>query len=369
MTTASRTPEQLLSELIAESVRQYPGAVGVLVRDVLSHDSKTLLQRLNTMHDEEAFPELRIAYLLPDSADAANEVGIDDDVFSTEIEQAERWRNDRDLEALIVVIARGDEAKLSSLEDFWTVTSQDLKSALVDRAMGGPVGENDVQTCLWEMLSNDQAVGLGQLVDYYLSLDGKDSIDFKNASSRELHRLGLLPDPALFDHPEPSAMRRRLQANRDIVERLQMLTPKDRRTIKQVVEAETDFEEKVKLREALDQLHRTRSVGGALDFIDYDHAQRLVKARNPKPVPKNGRPQRPAAERSADVASESLVNPDRVKDLSELIENLHQTLEDAEATSVRTEKVRTQLTDPSMESFTTVRARRRRLRRSHPDRP
>lgn len=357
MIAASRTPEQLLSELIAESVRQYPGAVGVLVRDVLPHDPKTLLQRLNTMHDEEAFPDLRIAYLLPGSADAANEVGIDDAVFSTEIEQAERWRNDRDLEALIVVIARGDEAKLSSLEDFWTVTSQNLKSALVERAIGGPAGYNEVQTRLWEMLSNDQAVGLGQLVDYYLSLDGKDGTDFKNASSRELHRLGLLPDPALFDHPEPSAMRRRLQANRDIVERLQMLTPKDRRTIKQAVEAETDVKEKVKLREALDQLHRTRSVGGVLGFIDYDHAQRLVKARSRKPVPKNGKPQRPTTERSvsADVASETLVNPDRVKDLCELLKNLQQTLEEADVTSVRTEKVRTQLTDSSMESFTTVR--------------
>ena len=307
------------------------------------------------MHDAEDFPELRIAYLLPDSEDAANDVGVDGDVFSTEVEQAERWRNDRDLDALIVVIARGDEAKLSSLEDFWTVTSQDLKSALVERAMGGPAGENDVQTRLWEMLSNDRSVGLGQLVDYYLSLEEKDGTDFKNASSSELHRLGLLPDPALFNHPDPSAMRRRLQANREIVERLQMLTPKDRRTIKQVVETESDPEEKANLREALDQLHLTRSVGGTLGFIDYDHAQRLVKARTKKPSPNNGKPQRPPTERAADVASETLVNPDRVDDLSELLENLQHTLEDAEATSVRTEKVRTPLPDSSTESFTTVR--------------
>ena len=355
MTVTTPTPEQLLSELIAEAVRGFDGAVGVLVRDVLSHDPKVLLQRLNAVHNEEAFPDLRIAYLLPGSEDAASEVGVDDDVFCTEIEQAERWRNERDLEALIVVIARGDEAKLSSLGDFWTISSQELKSVLVDRAMGGPVGENNVQTCLWKMLDHDQAVGLGQLVDYYLSLEGKDSTDFKNASSRELHRLGLLPDPALFDNPEPSAMRRRLQSNREIVERLQTLTPKDRRTIKQVIEAETDLDEKTKLREALDQLHRTRSVGGAIGFIDYDHAERLVKARTKKPGPNNDKPQRPATERSMDVASETLVNPEGVDNLSELLENLQQRLESAEATSVRTEKVRTQLSDSSMEIYTTVR--------------
>ena len=378
MTAATRTPAQLLSELITEALRPYAGAVGVIVRDVLSPDPKRLLQRLNAMHDEEAFPDLRIAYLRPGGADAAKEVGVADDVFSTEIEQAERWRNERDLEALIVVIARGDEAKLSSLEDFGTVTSQDLKNALVERAMGGPAGENDVQALLWQMLAKDDAVGLGQLVDYYLSLEGKDSTDFKTASSRELHRLGLLSDPALFKHLKLSAMRSRLQSNRELVERLQMLTPKDRRTIKQVVEAETDLDEKAKLREALDHLDRMRFAGAAMGFIDYDQAQRLVKVRTKKRAANNGKPLRPAIERSADVAAEALVNHNRVDDLSELRKNLQQTLESAEATSARTEKVRTQLSDSSTETFTTVRldvvnlvaqgARRRGLRRPHPDR-
>ena len=350
-----RTPENILSELIAEAIHRYTGAVGVLVRDILSHDPRTLLQRLITMHREEGFPELRIAYLIPDTEDVACELEVDDAIFSVEIEQAERWRNDRDLEALIVVIARGDEAKLSSLEDFWTVTTQDLKVVLVERAMGGPAGENDVQVQLWEMLATDNAVGLGQLVDYFLSLEGKDGTEFKNRSSRELHRLGLLPDPHLFDHSDVSAMRRRLESNREMVERLQMMTPKDRRTIKQVVEAETDPDEKAKLLTALDQLHRTRSVGGPMDFIDYDNAQRIVKARSKKRRTENDKPPRPATERSIDVASETLVNPDRVEDLCELLENLRLTLESADATSVRPEKVRTPFSNSSTESITTVR--------------
>jgi len=253
------------------------------------------------------------------------------------------------------VVARGDEAKLSSLEDFGTVTSQDLKRVLVERAMGGPAGENDVQILLWEMLAKDEAVGLGQLVDYYLSLEGKDGAEFKTASSRELHRLGLLPDPTLFDNPKAAAMQKRLVSNREVVERLQMLTPKDRRTIKQVVEAETDPDEQAKLREALDKLHRTRSAGGAMGAIDYDHAERLIKARTKKPPAANGKPARPTTERSADVASETLVDPERVDDLKELLANLQETLENADETSVRTEKIRTQLSESSTEAFTTVR--------------
>jgi hypothetical protein len=355
VSVATRTPAQLLGELIAEALRAHAGGVGVIVRDVLSPDPKTLLERLKALHEDEGFPELRIAYLRPGGGEAAAEVGFGEDAFSTEIEQAERWRNERDLEALIVVVARGDEAKLSSLEDFGTVTSQDLKRVLVERAMGGPAGENDVQILLWEMLAKDEAVGLGQLVDYYLSLEGKDGAEFKTASSRELHRLGLLPDPTLFDNPKAAAMQKRLVSNREVVERLQMLTPKDRRTIKQVVEAETDPDEQAKLREALDQLHRTRSAGGAMGAIDYDHAERLIKARTKKPPAANGKPARPTTERSADVASETLVDPERVDDLKELLSNLQETLENADETSVRTEKIRTQLSESSTEAFTTVR--------------
>jgi hypothetical protein len=206
VTASTRTSKQLLSELISEAVRAHAGAVGVIVRDVLSPEPRVLLQRLKAMHDEEAFPDLRIAYLQPGGEEAAREVGVVTEVFSTEVEQAERWRNDRGLDALIVVVARGDEAKLSSLEDFGTVTSKDLKRALVERAIGGPAGENDVQTLFWQILAEDDAVGLGQLVDYYLSLENKKSTDFKAASSRELYRVGLLPDPTLFDRATPSAM-------------------------------------------------------------------------------------------------------------------------------------------------------------------
>ena len=354
MTVSGRTAAQILSELISEAVRSHTGAVGVIVRDVLSPDPEVLLQRLKTIHNE-GDSGLRIAYLQPGGKDAAKRVRLDDSVFSTEVEQAERWRNERDLEALVVVVARGDEAKLSSLEDFETVTSQDLKSVLVERAMGGPVGENDVQTLLWQILADDHTVGLGQLVDYYLSLEDKDGTRFKTASSGELHRIGLLPDPALFDSPTPLAMRRRLESNREIVERLQMLTPKDRRTIKQVVEAEEDPAERTKLREALDQLHRTRSTGAAMGFIDYEQGQRLVKVRTKRPGGGNGKPPKPPVERSTDVASDALVNHERVNDLREVLESLRQQLGAAEASSVRTERLRTQLSDSATETVSTVR--------------
>ncbi len=372
MTTAIGPVGRLLSELVAEAVRPHAGAVGVIVRDILFPDPITLLERLTNIRDESGFPDLRIAYLLPGGEEAESgfpdlrtayllpggeeaetEIEIDEDVFTTEIEQAERWRNDRDLEALIVIIARGDEAKLSSLEDFGTVTSQNLKDALVERAMGGPAGDNEIQTLLWQVLAKDDAVGLGQLVDYYLSLQGKDGTDFKTASSRELHRVGLLPDPALFNNTHLRAMQKRLRSNREMVERLQMLTPKDRRTIKKVLEVETEPDKKAKLRQALDLLHRTRFVGATSDIIDYEHALRLVNAHTKKGGNKD-KSRRPKKKPSVDFAAEALVNSNRVDDLNDLHTNLQRTLEAADTRSARTVNVRSQLSS-SIETITTVR--------------
>jgi len=347
----------LLAELVTVAVRNHFGGVGVIVRDVLAPDPETLLAGLKQIHDDGE-PALRIAYLPGDASAPASKVGVGADVFSTTVEQAERWRNERDLEALIVVIAQGDEAKLSSLEDFGTITSKDLKRVLVERALGGPGGANEVQGLWWGMLADDETIGLGQLVDYYSALDGKEGADYKAATSRDLFRLGLLPDPAFFDSPKPAALRKRLDANRDLVARLQTLTPKDRRTIKQVVDGEADPARKAGLQKALEQLHRTRWEGKGMGAIDFEAAERLMKARSTKPKKDKGdeaTAPKKTIEKAVEVAAAALVDPDRDDDLAEVLENLAANLDSADGTSVRTEKVRTALSASSVEVVTTAR--------------
>lgn len=348
---------QLLAELIATTVQDHIGNVGVIVRDVGSPEPTTLLKRLKELHDEGQ-PELRVAYLHDDVAKEAKAAGFSEDLFSTDVEQAERWRNERDLTALIVVIAAGDEAKLSSLEDFGCITAKDLKKALVARALKGPAGENDVQVEWWAMLSSDDSIGLGQLADYFLALDGKEGEQFKAAASRELHRLGLLPDTAFFDSPKPAALRKRLLDNRELVQRLQTLTPKDRRTIKGVVEQEKNADQKKHLRKALDQLHRTRWEGQGMGAIDFEAAERLIKARTKKKSKstddEDEKPKK-TTERAGEVAADALVDPDREDDLDEVLEEMQKSLGNVDDTSVRTEKVRTPLSSSSVEVTTTAR--------------
>src|SRR5437660_9982573 len=100
---ATLTPAEVLADLIAEGVRRREGAVGVLVRDVPAPDPNRLLHAVAALRGEGI--QLRIAYLREGGHAAAKEAGFEDGVFSAEVEQAERWRNDRELKALIVVIA------------------------------------------------------------------------------------------------------------------------------------------------------------------------------------------------------------------------------------------------------------------------
>lgn len=242
------TPPEVLADLIAECVRRHEGATGVLVRDVPAPDPDRLLRALAARRDEGM--ELRIAYLREGGQAAANQADLNDDVFSTEVEQAERWRNDRDLSALIVVIAHGDEAKLSSLEDFEPITSRDLKSILVGRALAEEAGQSEVQSSWWQRLDSDDSVGLAPMIDYYTALAGKTGHDFLDAASRQIGHLGLLPDPEFFNDPHDAAVKRRLERNRELASRLQMLNAQDRRRITSVLEAETDDNVRKRLQEA-----------------------------------------------------------------------------------------------------------------------
>lgn len=332
-------------------MRGLQGAVGVLVRDVPSPDPTRLLQSLAILRDEGV--DLRIAYLREGGHAAASDAGFGPEDFSTEVEQAERWRNDRDLKALIVVIAHGDEAKLSSLEDFSAITSRDLKSILVRRALGEEAGQTEVQSRWWRMLDADDSIGLAPLIDYYSALAGKAGHEYLDASSREIGHLGLLPDRELFNDPHEAAVRRRLERNRDLSSRLQMLNAQDRRRITSVLQAETDPKDRKALQEALTHLDRTRVEGGGTVSVTFAAADRLVRARakRPKPTPSKRLP----TEKVTKIAAEALVDDDRVDDVVAVVEHLQEVLNNLDEGKLRPETIRTKLPEGTTEAVTTAR--------------
>lgn len=337
----------LTADLLAEVVRKYAGALGVLARDIPLLEPEAVLRALLVVVEEGL--ELRVAFLRPESISAARELGYDQDHFSAEVEQAERWRNQRDLTGLIVVVATGDQAKLTSLEDFYRITSADLKRELVKRALAGQAGANDVQARWWAILGDDERVSLGQMVGYHLALEGLSDQEYKIRSSRELHRLGLLPDPALFDSPAESAIRRRLDDNRELVRRLQILTENDRRAIASNIAAETAPEQRERLRRSNVRLRALRRGTIGLEELTLTDAQGLLGIRTakkpppgPPPPPGGGLPPPPPKEKEKliELAAHALVDEtDELDGLDKVIDQAADELSKMSDRSARTEQL------------------------------
>ena len=279
--------ERLVSSLLCEQVNRLSGSVGILVQDVPYLAPAAALTGLAQVMNSV---DLRVAFL-SNGDDApveavAEAAGIPAAKFTSRVQQAERWRNRRDLTAPIVVIATGDQARLSSLRDFSIVGPAQLKALLVERAQAGPALTNEVLYNWWKRLGADANVSFGQLVDYYTSLpDGLDQeLEFKVQSSRELPRLGLLADPKLFDDPRDRTIRARIELNRDLVGRLQTLTERDRRTIAENIAKESDPAQHAALLRSLRLLRQLRR-GEPAGQLTVSDAEGLFSKRRPQPAP------------------------------------------------------------------------------------
>ncbi|MFF4876336.1 helicase HerA domain-containing protein [Micromonospora sp. NPDC000668] len=255
--TTTGLRENLVSDLLCEQVVQLSGSLGILVQDVPHLDPRGVLAGLAKALE---VADLRIALLATGGDALAAASGIPADKVTASVQQAEQWRNDRDLQATIVVIATGDHARLSSLQDFAAIGPAQLKRLLVRRAQKGPAATNEVLTNWWKKLGADGNISFGQLVDYYTSLPSgpEQEVEFKNQSSRELPRLGLLADPRLFDDARDRAVRDRVRRNRDLVVRLQALNEKDRRAIAENIAKEGDPGRQATLRRSLRLLRQLR---------------------------------------------------------------------------------------------------------------
>ncbi len=273
----ARADATLMAELLAKAVREAVGRPGVLVRDV-HFDADAVLEQLQALRTEGI--DLRIAYLNPAASEAATRAGIPDDVFSTEVEAAERWRNEMGLEALVVVITESDAAKLTSLEDFVHVTPAHLRRLLVDRAALQLTEVNDVLPRWWEIIGKDEQISFFDLVDYYLSLAPLNAESVKAQAALQINRLGLLPDPGFFDNPGEKQLRARLDENRGLALRLANFSEEDRQKVDKALADEEDALRRAELRSHLRDLREYR-LGGQLGLTAADTRQ-LLKVRNTK---------------------------------------------------------------------------------------
>ena len=278
-TTDEAGPEATLTaELLAEAIRGAHGNTGVFVRDLHLHAAAVLMQ-LRVLRDDGL--DLRIAYLDPAAMEAANAARIPSDEFDTSVEQAERWRNQRGLDALIVVISESDQAKLTSLEDFVLIGPSNLRRLLVERAELESSDVNDVLPRWWGIVGLDEQISFSDLLDYYLALDGLSPEEVKTEAGTRINMLGLLPDPAFFDDPSEKQLRRQLEENRSLALRLANFSEDDRAKVDAALAAEENSARRAGLRAHLRTLQKYRR-GGEMALSASDARQLLTaKARKP----------------------------------------------------------------------------------------
>ena len=283
MTDRADREATLTAELLAEAIRNAQSNTGVLVRD-LRLDAAAVFEQLRRLRDDGL--DLRIAYLNPTAAEAAADAGIPSDEFDTSVEQAERWRNQRGLDALIVVISESDQAKLTSLEDFVLIGPSSLQRLLVERAQLELSEINDVLPRWWSIIGHDEHAWFYDLLEYFVGLQGLGPEEVKEAAATRINMLGLLPDPSFFDDPSEKQLRERLEENRSLKSRLANFSEDDRAKVDAALAAEEDNARRAELQAQLRTLQRYRR-GGDMALSASD-ARELLKAktRRPKPKPK-----------------------------------------------------------------------------------
>lgn len=336
---------ELVSTLIAGAVQQMQGGVGVVVREIPEADLSMLLSQLG-----EFDQKIHLAYLLPSGGDDSQTHPNVDLAF--DVESAERWRNERGLEGLIVVVARGDEPKLSSLDEFSAVTPRDLKSELVKKAQALFAISNDVQGAWWEVIRKDAGFSLADMTGYFQNLQGMEAGALKAATVEHLPKLGLLKDADFFNTVTSAALKTRVERHRDVRTRIRALSPTDRVLIKNSIEAEADANKRKSLQSTLQSLLRSRwSSSGELE-IGLEDAERLLKAKTkPSSSGGGGTTRRPTVRADA-KASESLVSdsPDDKAEAKTTLDHLRTEIDNSsENPSLRVERTRVRVADDSLE--------------------
>jgi hypothetical protein len=272
----------VVAQLLGEALRQAQGQPGVLIRDLPHLEAGPVLDEIARLLDQDI--DLRVAYLDDGAKASAKAAGIPDSIFSTRIEDAEAWRNKRDLGALIVVITETDAARLTSLEDFAQVGSARLRRYLVERAATEFSEPNEVLPRWWKIIGEDEQISFSDLLDYYLALSPLDGIDLRDQAALQINRLGLLPDPGFFNDPSDKQLRKRVDDNRTLALRLANFSEEDRQKVDKALASEADATQRAVLRERLRELQEYRR-GGHLGLSAAD-ARQLLSVRSGKPAPK-----------------------------------------------------------------------------------
>jgi hypothetical protein len=196
------------------------------------------------------------------------------------IESAVAWRNQPDLGGPILVFIQNDSRKSHSLAEFDELTARDLATHLLETAEQ-VLTDNEPQTQFWAALRQETAnFPLSMLEDFVQAVS--DQRASPAAIIDNLWRLGLLRDEAILDRGK--SVSERVQRNRELIEKMGLLSEQNRRRIGSVL-VRVRGEESDRLRRAFLTLKEFYFRGQieALRQLDFATVEQLIEAGRPLP--------------------------------------------------------------------------------------
>lgn len=283
-----KSVEVFLGEVVARIVSRLiaKGHPGIRLQNTSAFSVETFLENVTSS------PKPRVAAVIGVTAhDLAKKGKYPAKLITTELAVAAEWRNDPKVAEAVVVIALGEEERLGTFHRFVEVQDHDLYREICATAHE-TLCPNDVQTHWWTVLGRPDVMrqlSVQRLASYFVFLESRPK-QIPEASRDRLYLLGLLPSRSFFERSSPAELLRSFNANRQLINRIEILSNADRDRLGRGVDAATDAD-RPKLLDTLGKVLKYNRTGEDDDraALVAEDVRALFEAKKGPPKPKGTR--------------------------------------------------------------------------------
>ncbi|MEQ1907443.1 MAG: hypothetical protein ABMA15_01385 [Vicinamibacterales bacterium] len=229
-----------LGEVVARTASRLiaAGHSGIRLQNTSAFSCEAFLENITSS------PKPRVAAVVGSTAQELSRKGrYPAKLLTTDLAVAAEWRNDPKVTETVVVVALGEEERLGTFHRFTEVQDHDLYKEICALAKA-TLCPNDVQTHWWAVLARPEAMrqlSVHRLASYFVFLESQPK-QIPEASRDGLYLLGLLPSKGFFERSTPAELLRNFNANRQLINRIEILSNADRDRLGRGVDSATDAE-------------------------------------------------------------------------------------------------------------------------------
>jgi hypothetical protein len=235
-----KSVDGFLGEVVARVVSGLidGGHSGIRLQNTSAFNCEAFLQNISSS------PKPRVAAVVGSSIqELARKGKYPAKLLTADLAMAAEWRNDPKVSEAIVIIALGEEERLGTFHRFSEVQDHDLYREICAIAKES-LCPNDVQTHWWSVLARPEVMrqlSVYRLASYFVFLESHPK-QIPETSRDGLYLLGLLPSKSFFERSTPAELLRSFYANRQLINRIEILSNADRDRLGRSVDAASDAE-------------------------------------------------------------------------------------------------------------------------------